>query len=291
MVGAKTRRRVLLGLFSLAIVAYGAIVMWFSRHESDLLYFPEKALESSPEMFGMVYGKIQVPSTDSAQLVCWIIPSADTSTLWLLYLHGNAGNIAKTGYVEHYAQLHRLGLNILAVDYRSYGESSGHPSEQGLYDDARAAYGYLTSMQHVPPERIVVYGYSLGSAVAIDLVGRVPSAGLIVEGAFTSITDVGAELYPLIPVHWLAKSRFSSMEKISAITVPKLFLHARDDQTIPIRFGRRLFDMAREPKTFLEVKGNHESAHNVDAPLFYAGIRQFLLQTKSSTLISSGSGK
>lgn len=263
------------------IVVYGGAVAWFAVNESSFLYFPEKTLETSPEEFGIVYGEVRIPSTDSVQLVGWIVPSADTSTLWLLYLHGNAGNVGMRGYVEHYAQLHKLGLNILTVDYRGYGESSGNPTEQGIYDDARAGYEYLRSAQHVPPERIVVYGYSLGSAIAVDLVSKVPSAGLIVEGSFTSIPDVGQEHYPYLPVRMVARSRFASSVKIGSITGPKLFIHARDDHTIPIRFGRELFDFAPEPKTFLEVKGGHENAHNVDARLFYAGIQLFLIQVNA----------
>lgn len=281
MMTRKTQSRVLFGMILLAIVTYGGIVVWFSAHESDFIYFAEKTLETSPEKYGMVYGTVQVPSTDSVQLVCWIIPSADTSTLWLLYLHGNAGNMAKQGYVEHYAQLHKLGFNILTVDYRGYGESSGRPTEQGLYDDARAGYEYLRSMQHVPGGRIVVYGYSLGSAVAVQLASTVPTAGVIIEGAFTSITDVGAEHYPFIPVRWIAGDRFASKSRIGSVTVPKLFIHARDDNTIPIRFGRALYDAAPEPKTFLEVQGGHENAHNADARLFYGGIQMFLIQVGS----------
>jgi len=279
---AKVLRRVLIGLIVLTVVGYGGILIWFSAHESNLLFFPERDLETSPDQFGIVYGKVQIPSTDSVRLVCWLIPSADTSTLWVLYLHGNAGNIAKRGYVEHLSQLHKLGLNILAVDYRGYGESSGKPTEQGLYDDARSGFEYLRSMQHVPAERIIVYGYSIGSAVAVDLVSKVPAAGLIVEGSFTSISDVGQRHYPYIPVKLMAGKLFAADEKVRAIAVPKLFIHARDDRTIPIEFGRKLFEVAPEPKTFLEVRGGHESAHKVDAQLFYGGIQLFLLQINSS---------
>ena len=281
MSSGKTLRRVLLWAISLIVVGYGGMLVWFSSHESELLYFPEKTLETTPEAIGIVYGKATIPSTDSVKLVCWIIPSADTSTLWLLYLHGNAGNVAKRGYVEHYAQLHKLGLNVLAVDYRGYGESSGNPSEQGLYDDARAGYEYLRSAQQVPAERIIVYGYSLGSGIAVDLASKVAAAGLILEGSYTSISDVGQEHYPYVPVRLMAGNRFDSGSKIRRAAMPKLFIHARDDKTIPIRFGRSLFDLAPEPRTFLEVKGGHDNAHNVDAQLFYGGIQLFLIQIRA----------
>jgi fermentation-respiration switch protein FrsA (DUF1100 family) len=274
----KPWRWIVVSALGFAIIAYGGILIWFKANESRLLYFPEKNLEVSPEMFGAAYGKVLIPSTDGVKIVGWIIPSPDTSTLWLLYLHGNAGNIGKRGYVEHYMQLRKLGLNILTIDYRGYGESPGDPTEQGIFDDGLAAYQYLRSMHHVPSSRIIVYGYSLGSAVAVDVVSKVPAAGVILEGAFPAITDVGQEHYPFLPIQLLAGSHFSSREKIARVDVPKLFIHARDDRTIPIQYGRELFEVAPEPKTFLEVKGDHDNAHTVDASLFYGGIQLFLVQ-------------
>jgi uncharacterized protein len=284
-------RWTIVGVLGFFILAYGGVLVWFKANEARLLYFPEKNFEVSPEMFGAAYGKVKIPSTDSVKLVCWIIPSADTSTLWLLYLHGNAGNIAKRGYVEHYLQLRKLGLNILTVDYRGYGESSGDPSERGIYDDALAAYEYLRSMQHVPFQRIIVYGSSLGSAVAVDVVSKVPAAGIILEGSFPSITDVGQAHYPFLPVRFMGGSHFSSKENISRVNVPKLFIHARDDRTIPIKYGKELFECAPDPKTFLEVKGDHNTAHSVDATLFYGGIRLFLMQVQARNRMSALTGE
>jgi len=274
----RSPRRVLVWSMTLLAAAYGGILIWFSFHEADYLYFPQKTYETTPVESGMVYGQVQITSTDSVRLVAWLIPSADTSTLWLLYLHGNAGNIGRRSSVEHYAHLCKLSLNVLAIDYRGYGESSGTPGEEGIYEDARAGYDYLRSHQHVPGERIVVYGYSLGSAAAVDLAGKVPVAGLVVEGSFTSLADVAQYHYPFLPVRFLAREKFASDEKIGEIGVLKLFIHAIDDRTVPIQYGRRLFEMAHEPKMFLEVKGGHESARAIDADLFYCGIRVFLVQ-------------
>lgn len=274
-------RRVALWSVLVVLAAYGGVVLWYGAHQSALLYFPERQLEASPEDFGIAYGRVVIPSTDSVQLACWIIPSADTSTLWILYLHGNAGNIAKRGYVEHCAQLHKIGLNILGIDYRGYGESTGIPGERGLYDDARAAYEYLRSAQHVLPGQIIVYGYSLGSAVAVNLAAHVPVAGLIVEGSFTSITDVGQHHYPFLPVGLMLKERYAAIDNIAQVTAPKLFIHAVTDETIPIKFGRALFNAAPNPKTFLEVRGNHNNAHSVEPRLFYGGIQLFVMQLRS----------
>jgi hypothetical protein len=286
-------RWIIVGVIGFAILAYGGVLVWFKANESRLLFFPEQSLESSPQQFGLSYTRVEIPSTDSVTVVGWIIPAStqDSASMWILYLHGNAGNIAKQGYLEHFAALHRLGLNILAIDYRGYGESSGSPTEGGLYQDALASFRYLRTVQHVAQERVVVYGFSLGSAVATDLATRVQVAGLIVEGSFTSITAVGQEHYPFLPVQLMASSHFSSTEKIARVDVPKLFIHARDDHTIPVQHGRELFEIAPEPKTFLEVRGDHNTAHAVDAALFYSGIRLFLMQVQARNRMSALAGE
>jgi fermentation-respiration switch protein FrsA (DUF1100 family) len=170
----------------------------------------------------------------------------------------------------------QLGLNLLAFDYRGYGESTGTPSESGLYDDATAAYDYLRRSLGVPATRILVFGHSLGSAVALDLVSRLPAAGLIVEGAPTSVVDRGQELYPYIPVRWIAVSQFPSSRKVGHLTIPKLFLHAREDEVIPLQHGRRLFEAAIPPKTFVELRGGHGDAFQVDSATYFSSISHFI---------------
>jgi fermentation-respiration switch protein FrsA (DUF1100 family) len=172
--------------------------------------------------------------------------------------------------------LRRLGLNLLAFDYRGYGESGGVPSERGLYKDADAAYRYLRDQLGVPPERIIVFGHSLGSAVAVDLASRVPVGALIVEGALTSVIERGQELYPFIPVRWVAGTRFSSIDKISRVGIPKLFLHASGDEVIPLAHGRRLYQAAPPPKTFVELRGGHGDAFEADSATYFGAIERFL---------------
>ena len=275
---SKFLRRFLFAFGALVVLGYCGIIVWFTIHESEFVYYPTKSYEATPEVYGLTHESVTIESGDGTQLTGWIIPSptVDSSVTWILYLHGNSGNVGKTGYLEHYAQLHNLGVNIFSIDYRGYGESNGTPGEAGLYADAEAAYHFLRQVKHVPPDRIVVYGYSLGAAVAIDLATRVEIAGLIVEGAFTSLPNVGQEHYPYLPTQLVTGNRFTSIQKIGRVDAPKLFIHARDDRTVPIHHGKDLFQVATSPKTFLEVKGSHDTAHNVDAVVFYAGIKEFL---------------
>jgi fermentation-respiration switch protein FrsA (DUF1100 family) len=263
-----------------AVLFYLCILVLLRLFEPHLIYFPgqQRSLLAPPARLELLVERVEIPTEDGVKLVGWVIPAeSDSSGLWLLICHGNAGNLSEFDRPLHYAGLRQLGLSLLAFDYRGYGESDGTPSEQGLYRDADAAYRFLRETRGVPADRIVVFGHSLGSAVAIDLVSRQPAAGLIVEGALTSAVDRGQELYPYIPVRRIARSLFGSIDKVAGITVPKLFLHAGGDEVIPPAHGRRLFEAAREPKTFVELEGGHGDAFDVDSARYFGSIASFLV--------------
>ena len=265
-------------ILAAAVLIYAGILVLLRVYESRLIYFPgpERTLLAPPPSLGLPVERVEIPTEDGVRLIAWAIPAEPGSPMWLLVCHGNAGNLSEFDRPVHYAGLRQLGLNLLAFDYRGYGESGGSPSEAGLYRDADAAYRYLRDQRGIPSSRIILFGHSLGSAVAIDLASRVPSAGLIIEGALTSATDRGQEIYPYIPVRWIAASRFSSIDKISRVAAPKLFLHAERDEVIPVAHGRRLYEAARPPKTFVELRGGHGDAFDVDSVTYFGSIQRFL---------------
>jgi len=261
------------------VIVYLGLLILLRLNESRLVYFPgaERRLIPPPAELQLPVQRAAIRTEDGLTLASWVIRAGpDPTEYWLLICHGNAGNLSEFGRPAHYAGLRALGLNLLAFDYRGYGESEGAPSESGLYKDADAAYRYLREELGVASDKIVVFGHSLGSAVAVDLASRVPAAGLILEGALTSVLARGQELYPYIPVRWIGRSRYSSIDKISRVQVPKLFLHARADEVIPIAHGRRLFQAASDPKTFVELNGGHGDAFEVDARKYFGSIQQFL---------------
>ncbi|HJR17081.1 MAG TPA: alpha/beta hydrolase [Gemmatimonadales bacterium] len=267
-----------------AVILYLTLLLLLWLAEPHLIYFPgeQRSLIAPPAALDLRAERVEFSSEDGVSLVGWVMSEADSAGLWLLICHGNAGNLSEFDRPVHYAGLRQLGLNLLAFDYRGYGESGGVASEQGLYRDADAAYTYLRQRRGVPADRIVVFGHSLGSAVAIDLVSRVPAAGLIVEGALTSAIHRGQELYPYIPVRWIARSRFNSIDKILEVRLPKLFLHASGDEVIPLAHGRRLFEVATEPKRFVELQGGHGDAFDTDSASYFGSIRTFLLSLPAS---------
>lgn len=277
----KLFKRTLWVILILVLSCYVGAVGWFRANESRLLYVPTKGLSVRPYNANLNYQQVEIKTTDGVKLVCLVVPALpqDSSAFWLLFLHGNRGNALSEAHVERYKLLQDLGFNILAVDYRGYGNSDGEPSEAGLYQDAEAGYSYLRTMKSVPPDRILIYGHSLGSGVAIELATRVPAAGLIVEGAYKSIPAIGQEVYPYVPINLIATNRFESIEKIALIKAPKLFIHAVDDEVIPITHGRALYDKASPPKILLEVSGGHTDAAVKDKPKFQIGITKFVHET------------
>jgi fermentation-respiration switch protein FrsA (DUF1100 family) len=221
--------------------------------------------------------RVEITTTDGVRLVGWRMGDpGDTAGRWLLMFHGNGGDISNGGRQEHYAALRALGLHLLTFDYRGYGESGGTPSEAGIYRDADAAYAYLRDSLGVTPERILLFGHSLGSAVAVDLASRMPTRGLILEGSFTSVPDVGQRTYFFVPVRLMARNRFASADKIRRVAGPKLFLHATRDDVIPYDLGERLFEAAGGPKEFVPLDGGHNDAYATDSAVYFGAVARFL---------------
>jgi fermentation-respiration switch protein FrsA (DUF1100 family) len=185
--------------------------------------------------------------------------------------------------VKHYARLRELGLNVLAAEYRGYNGLDGVPSEAAVLADARAAYDYLRNREAVPAERLVIFGWSLGAAIAVQLAAAVESRGVVLEGAPASIVDIGADRYPLFPVRLIIRNPFHAIEKVGAIRAPLLFLHSPEDDVVPFAQGRKLYDAATAPKTFVEVRGGHIEASEVDRDVFYGAVRTFISATSTPT--------
>jgi uncharacterized protein len=222
--------------------------------------------------------RVAYAAGDGVQITAWAIPAGgpDPTDFWLLICHGNQGNIGTGRRPAFYAAARDAGLSLLAFDYRGYGASTGAPDEPGLYEDAKASYAHLTRAMGVPPDRIVIFGHSLGTGVAIELATRAPAAGLILEAPYTSIVEIGQARYPFIPVSLIASQRFPSIDRIGHVTMPVLFLHSPEDDVIPHAHGRRLHDATVAPKRFVDVRGGHDDAYRVDAEVYFGAIREFL---------------
>lgn len=238
--------------------AYGGLALLLYIFQSRLVFYPEidREVAATPSQAGLQYEDIHLKTSDGIGLHGWYIPAAQPRGT-VLFLHGNAGNISHR--LDSVQMFHRLGYNTLIFDYRGYGNSGGVPTEQGTYRDAEAAWRYLTEQRNIPSCRIVLFGESLGGAVAAWLASREKPAALVIASGFTSVPDLGQQLYPYLPVRWLARIRYDTREYLCSVTAPVLVAHSPEDEIIPFEHGRTLFAAANPPKQFLELAGGHNN--------------------------------
>jgi len=236
--------------------AYGGLALLVYIFQSRLIFYPgiEREITATPSQIGLPYEDIHLQTSDGVSLHGWYIPAPQPRGT-VLFLHGNAGNISHR--LESVQMFHRLGYSTLIFDYRGYGNSSGVPTEQGTYRDAEAAWRYLTEQRHTPSCRIVLFGESLGGAVAAWLAARQKPAALVIASGFTSVPDLGQQLYPFLPVRWLARIRYDTRENLRTVEAPVLIAHSPEDDIIPFEHGRALYAAANPPKQFLELAGGH----------------------------------
>lgn len=234
---------------------------------------PGRELTATPEHFGLAYRDVTLPTSDGETLHAWFL-SHQRPRATVLFLHGNAGNISHR--LDSLELFHQLGLEVLILDYRGYGRSTGKPTEAGLYRDAQAAWDWLTREQGRDGRDIILFGRSLGGAVASELATRVDAAALIVESAFTSVPDIGAELYWWLPVRWLSRLQFDTAASIRTSELPVLVVHSRDDEIIPFAHGRRLQEIAGERGTLLEIRGGHNTGFIESRERYRDGLDRFV---------------
>jgi dipeptidyl aminopeptidase/acylaminoacyl peptidase len=270
-----TVRRILVGIFAVLLLAYGAAIVWLMTQETRLVFQAGQPL--GPARPAFPYEQVNLPRDDGARQFAWVMKAADANAPWVLFLHGNDATIASRPNIAHYTRLHAVGTHVFAPEYRGFGGLDGIPTERGLIADARVAYDYLRTRLIVAPEQIVIYGWSLGSAVAVALAAEVPSAAVILEGAPASIVAIGQQRYPLFPIRMVIRNPFESIKRIDRVRAPILFLHSPEDVVVPIGEGRRLYEAAPAPKTFVEVRGGHVHASEVDANAFFAAVERFLM--------------
>ncbi|TAI65023.1 alpha/beta hydrolase [Bradyrhizobium sp. Leo170] len=261
---------VLKWLLIVAAVGYlGALALLFVQQRAMLFPIPTRE-RTSPEAAGFPEAEEHVLTTgDGERVIVWHVPAKPGHPV-ILYFPGNGDFLA--GRVSHFRAMTSDGTGLVALSYRGYAGSSGYPSERGILLDAAAAYAFTTA--RYAADRIVVWGFSLGTGVAVALAAEQPIGKLILEAPYTSTVDIAGAAFPLVPVRWLMRDQFRSDERITRVNAPLLVMHGTDDAVIPIMFGERLFTLAHEPKRFVRLAGGGHD--NLD---YYGAIetaRQFI---------------
>jgi uncharacterized protein len=256
-------------LLIIVVVGYGAIVALAYFAQRSLMYFPDRT-HTAPAAAGLPQAEeVELATSDGEKVIVWHVPPRGERPV-VLYFHGNGGALAWRA--DRFRRLVADGTGLVALSYRGYGGSTGQPSEAGLLRDADAAYAFATA--RYPAERLVVYGESLGTGVAVALAAEHKVGKVILESPFTSAVDVGAAAYPFLPVRLLMHDTFRSDERIAKVTAPVLVLHGTDDNVIPIAFGERLYALITAPKKFVRLPGGHHS--DLDSYGAPAAVRDFL---------------
>ena len=257
-------------------IMYGVFCIYLYLMQGRMIFYPVRKLAARPTDIGLQYESVSLTTGDGVKLHGWFVPVRDEKGA-LLFFHGNAGNISHR--LDSLKIFHDLDLATLIIDYRGYGESQGTISEKGTYLDAEAGWDYLTEIKGIPPRKIIVFGRSLGAAIAAHIAGRKKPAGLILESAFTSVPDMGARMYPYMPVRLLSRYKYDTRKALQSVTCPVLVVHSPHDDIIPYENGLQLYESARQPKRFLEIRGDHNEGFYRSGKLYTEGLDGFLTAT------------
>ena len=247
-----------------------------------LPFYPSKTVTATPEAIGLSYEDVRIRTEDGEIIAAWFLPDPPASVTQALpadgrtmvFLHGNAGNIShRLNSLDYF---HRLGFAILIIDYRGYGESTGKPSVRGTLHDARAAWNWLLTQKEAQPESIVIFGRSLGGAVAAGLAGDVGPGALIMESSFTKLYDVGKSMYPYMPVSLFLPQDYDTLKSLSGQRFPLLIVHSPDDEVVPYALSETIFAAYGGPKQFLRINGSHNTGFQADKVRYLGGLESFL---------------
>lgn len=262
-------RRILVSVLAVAVLGYIGACGYLFVAQRSYLYHSVAPGSAVPPEDGPPIQALTLTTADEERLVAWYLPAEDGKPT-ILFFNGNAAGLAVQE--GRWRRIADQGVGFLVIAYRGYEGSTGSPSEDGLRQDAEAAYAWLGA--RVPAENIVIHGFSLGSGVAVRLASEHPARALILEAPYTAMTDVAALSAPWAPVHWLMLDQYRSRDRIGGVDMPVLILHGDQDQVIPFEQGERLFQLAPRPRTFVRMVGSNHNTLTRDGA--YDHIWRFL---------------
>lgn len=276
-------QKFLLPVIRVLVLAYIGLAIALYFGQSNMVFMPSKDVLETPKSIGLKFEDIQLTTKDNVNLSAWFVPAKDNNSIGkavILFCHGNGGNIGNR--VSYLPIFKDLGLATFLFDYRGYGKSEGQPSEEGTYKDVEAAWQYLTQERKIPPQKIIIYGESLGGAIASYIAQTTAqqnpqnsAAGLILASTFTSISDRAAELYPFLPIRLLSKFSYNSIERLPNIKIPVLIIHSTEDEIIPFPHGEKNFQVANAPKKLVKLRGDHNGGFLDSSETYRNGINEF----------------
>jgi len=249
-------RRTRILLLTCGLVVLFIMLRYF---EHSQVYHPGRSFDATGAELGRPFEQVHFKSGDGVDLHGWFYPATTNSPnahIGLVYCHGNAGNISHR--LDTCRALLQTGMAVFLFDYRGYGKSSGRPSEEGTYLDAQAACAWMR-LKGYANTNLIAYGESLGGGIATEVLLREKLGGLVLQGTFTSVPDLGAELFPWLPVRWISRIKYDTLSKLPKVTVPVVVLHSRGDEIIGYHHSQKNYDAIKSPKFFCELQGDHNN--------------------------------
>ena len=262
------------------MVLYIITVLFVYFRQFSYMYEPDRDVHVTPRAINVAYDDVRIKTDDGEVIAGWYVPLFDRNAddqlagSTVLVCHGNAGNLSDR--LDLIMIFHKLNMDVFIYDYRGFGDSTGKPSEDGTYRDALAAWNYLTGAKGLDSGSILVYGRSLGGAVATWLAAEVRAPALVLEATFTSAVDVAKERFPLFPADKFCRYKYRSIDLLPHIKCPVVVAHCKEDRVIRYKHGRRLFEVANKPKLFVELDAAHASGLEVDVE-YQRALRKFLI--------------
>jgi hypothetical protein len=275
----RTEFRLIFFLLKLALTVFVGLLIVFYLAQNRLLFQSTRDIYRTPQSVGWAFEEVRV-NVGEHTTAGWWIPYPEDAKGAILFSHGNAGNIADR--LESIGIFRDLGFDVLAYDYGGYGDSTGKPTEKRCYGDIRAMYDWLVNEKKISADRVILFGRSLGAGPTCALATEVTVAGVVIESTFTSVPDRGREIFPFLPVTLMSKNRFNNLSKVPSFLSPVLVVHSQDDTTIPFHHGKALFEAAKEPKSFLEIRGDHNEGFWMSGELYTTGLSEFFKSVLSA---------
>lgn len=265
-------RKLFYGIFIFVLVPLFVVNAYLYIKQPNMVFYPLEEIVATPKDWELDYEQVEINLQGNNKISAWYIPHPEADKT-ILFFHGNGGNISHRG--DSLYIFHKLKFNVLIIDYPGYGESTGEPSENGLYQSANAAWQYLLTDKKIKEKNIIIFGRSLGGAVAVDLATKVKAAGLILESTFSSLRDIVDVFFAQWSNVIYLRYSFDSLSKIKKVTAPVLMIHSPDDGVIPFELGQRLFTEITEEKRFLQIRGSHNEGFMQSISSYMPAIRAF----------------
>jgi uncharacterized protein len=264
-------------ILAVGVVCFVTQTLFVASSQSRYVYHPDCTIVETPAAVGLAFEEVTLPTEDGEQISAWYVPAkvgGEDVAPTILFCHGNAGNIS--GRLRSLQTFSTLGFNTLIFDYRGYGDSTGIPSEKGTYLDAMACWKYLVDERSVPPSRIVVFGRSLGGAIASHVAQAMRPGALVLESVFSSVPNMAARMFPLLPIRWFCRFSYDNESNVTNVQCPVMVAHSRSDETCPFEQGYRVYEAALEPKEFVEIEGGHNDGGLDSNPLYQVKLVDFI---------------